>query len=186
MPFDIHSFDKTLPIQDIIKSITHSILAHLNKSLEDETNGLDSKDEIHREEFISENQRNFVHVDELSEQRRALRIANREISFKEIQLEVLKGLCGQTERELLELEEEKRRRVAAADDLIAKRDNGSLPNLPTEIISRIFFFVSLQNHISRDLGRVSLVCALLEDPQISDDWKRVIARDVPFLLSDRT
>lgn len=130
--------------------------------------------------------RTVKQVDELAEHRRALRTTNRRISFKEVQLEVLRDLRNQTEHELLELEEEKKRCVAATDDLVAKRTNDSLPTLPTEIISRIFFFFNLQNHISRDLGRISLVSALLEDPQINDDWKRVIARDVPILLSDRT
>lgn len=122
--------------------------------------------------------------EQLSQRRRALQKLDKQILVKEMQLESLTNVYRQTEHELLELEVERKRCVVATDELVAKR--GQLPTLPSEIISQIFSYVAIQDRTPAGTMEKSMIQQLLEDTQLSDDWKRVITANVPILLSDRT
>lgn len=59
-----------------------------------------------------------------------------------------------------------------------------LPDLPFEVIRRIFSFLYPIERLDTNEERQTTLRRFVEDPETSDGWKEVIRRDIPVLFTD--
>lgn len=143
--------------------------------------------------------------DELFYHRESADVINRGLERKRSQLEIIQGISKQLTRVIDEMESEKKAHIIAADLLIQKH-GVQRTTLPLELIAKVFDILydderaphlvqPTGNSIRDPMGyegaitpvvryQKSTISSLIESHLFPDEWKSVVLRCAPLILTD--